>query len=300
MRCSSAVAEALIMHPRFNKIPWVAEAAYKNACEQDDYRYTIALPAAEASKVIEAKKSEIIKTQRPTGGWKIKDSARISFRLLKTLDHTGHLEGMLKDGSFRYDPFKPFRDGSDLYSYAVRRDLIKAPAESDRELGEALAEEIFAIQDGNGSWNGTVMSTCHHIGQLLTLGISPGDGRIRKGAEWLFGTYKTDVIRQSNNLGGTITAHSMFTSDDRQSEFVSAEKEKPEWIPRQLCYNHLPNIQTGEAIKTLITLGFGEDERVLSACENFIMMKEKYGGWCDSNVRNFLIAESKKEGIKQP
>ncbi len=300
MRCSSAVAEALIMHPRFKNIPWVAEAAYKNACEQDDYRYTIALPVPEAYKVIQAKKDEIIKTQRPSGGWKIKDSTRISYWLLKAMDYTGHLETMLKDGRFRYDPFKPFRDGKDLYSLAVRRDLMKAPARGDKELGETLAGEIFALQREDGSWNGTVMSTCHHIGLLLIAGIKTDDERIRKSAGWLLGTYKTDVIRHSNNFGGSTAAHAMFTSDDRQSEFASAENEKPEWIPRQLCYNHLPVIQTGEAIKTLITLGFGEDGRVLSACENFVLMKEKYGGWCDSNVRNFLIAESKKEGMKQP
>jgi hypothetical protein len=112
-------------------------------------------------------------------------------------------------------------------------------------------------------------------------------------AEWLFGTYETDVIRHSNNIGGLVAAHNMFTSPNRYNEFESAEKEKPEWIPRQLCYNHLPNIQTGEAIKTLIMLGFENDSRVISACENFIWMKEKYGGWCDSFIRNTLIAENK-------
>lgn len=293
MRCSSAVVQSLIMHPRYKNIPWVAEEAYKNACGQDDYRYTIVLPVSEAYKVMEAAKSEIIKTQRPSGGWKIKDSARISFWLLKTLDYTGHLEVMLKEGSFRYNPFKPFRDRSDLYSFVIRRDLMKAPIQSDAGLSEKLAEEIFAIQDGDGSWNGTVMSTCHHIEKLLMLGMKSNDEHIRKGADWLFGKYKTDVIRHSNNLGGTVVAHAMFTSSERNNEFVSAEKEKPEWIPRQLCYNHLPNIQTGEAIKTLIKLGFEEDSRVISACENFIWMREKYGGWCDSNVRNTLIEESK-------
>lgn len=295
MRCSSAVAQSLIMHPRYKNIPWVNEEAYKNAYGQDDYRYTIALPVLEAHKVIEDAKDEIIKTQRSSGGWKVKDSARISFWLLKALDYTGHLEVMLKEGNFRYDPFKLFRDGIDLYSFVIRRDLMKAPLDSDGVLGVKLAEEIFANQDETGSWNGTVMSTCYNIEKLLMLGINSDDERVRKSAGWLFGTYRTDVIRHSNNLGGTVTAHSMFTSSERNNEFVSAVKEKPEWIPRQLCYNHLPNIQTAEAIKTLIRLGFGEDSRVISACENFIWMKEKYGGWCDSNVRNTLIEESKSK-----
>lgn len=62
MRCSSAVTQSLIMHPRYKNIPWVTEEAFKNACGQDDYRYTIVLPSAEAYKVIEAAKGEIIKT----------------------------------------------------------------------------------------------------------------------------------------------------------------------------------------------------------------------------------------------
>lgn len=295
MRCTSAVAISLIMHPRFQNIPWVIKEAYKNACGQDDYRFTIALPVSEAYKVIEAEKGDIIKTQRPSGGWKVKDSTRISFWLLKALDYTGHLEIMLKDGSFRHDPFKPFRDGKDLYSFVVRRDLLKKPNQDDEELGEKLAEEIFSNQEDDGSWNGTVMSTCHNLNQLNLMGIQCDDKRVRTGANWLLSTYKTDVFRHSNNLGGTVVAHAMFTSSERNNEFVSALNEKPEWIPRQLCYNHLPNIQTGEAIKTLIKLGFGEDSRVISACENFVWMKEKYGGWCDTNVRNILIEESKSK-----
>ncbi|MHB1153153.1 MAG: hypothetical protein ACYCWE_19685 [Eubacteriales bacterium] len=295
MRCSSAVVQALIMHPRYKNIPWVAEEAYKNACGQDDYRYTIALPVSEAYKVIEAAKDGIKKTQRPSGGWKVKDSTRISFWLLKALDYTDHLDVMLKEGSFRYDPFKLFRNGSDLYSFVVRRDLIKAPLDSDGELGETLAERIFAEQDRDGSWNGTVMSTCNNLEKLLLLGKGSDCAQVHKSTEWLLGTYKADIIRYSNNLGGSVVAHSMFTSAERNNEFVSALNEKPEWIPRQLCYNHLPNIQTGEAIKTLIKLGFEEDGRVTSACENFIWMREKYGGWCDSNVRNILIEESKSK-----
>ncbi|MHC1694028.1 MAG: hypothetical protein AB9835_01865 [Eubacteriales bacterium] len=292
MRCSSAVVQSLIMHPQFKNIPWVAEEAFKNACAQEDYRYTIVLPVEEAFKVIEAAKCKIIKTQRPTGGWKVKDSARISFWLLKALEYTGHLKTMIKDGSFHFDPFKPFKDGSDLYSFIIRKDLSKAPILNDAELGVKLTNEIYTNQDENGSWNGTVMSTCHNIEKLLLIGNKHDDERIRKGADWIFSTFNTDIIRQSNNKGGMIVAYNMFTSTDRKNEFLSASKEKPEWIPRQLCYNHLPNIQTGEAIKTLNMLGYEEDSRVISACENFVWMKENYGGWCDSNVRNTLIKES--------
>lgn len=294
MRCSIAVVQALVMHPRFKDLPWVAGGAFKNACGNDDYRYTLELEPAEAYKVIELKKNDIIKTQRSSGGWKVKDSRRISFWLLKALDYTGHLGKMLEDGSFLYDPFLQFRDTADIYGFVVRRDLLKSCQSSDARLGIKLTEEIFDNQAEDGSWNQTVICTCFNIEQLILLNVNRDDERLCKSVNWILDTFTVDVVRHSNNLGGTVVAHSMFTSYQRYNEFADALELKPEWIPRQLCYNHLPMIQTSEAIKTLIKLGFEEDNRIISACENFVRMKEDYGGWCDSNIRNKLLAEKKK------
>jgi hypothetical protein len=231
----------------------------------------------------------IIKTQNSTGDWKRKDSGRISFWLLKALKHSGHLDILLKENRFRYDPFLPYRNNNDFYSLVVRKDIMNAPLEGDAELCRKIAEDIFSKQEEDGSRNGTVISACEMLENLLMLDIEINNPRLRRGADRLLGTCVKDVIRNSGNIGGVVAAHNMFTTGVRMDEFKSATEEKPEWLPRQLCYNHLPMIQTGAAIKTLILLGLENDERVISACENLIKMKETYGGWCDTNVRNALI-----------
>ncbi len=62
----------------------------------------------------------------------------------------------------------------------------------------------------------------------------------------------------------------------------------------QLCYSHLPIIQNGIAILSLNRLGYAEDERVINACDNLFFLYKKYGGWCNSNIRDAFIAEMKR------
>jgi len=54
-------------------------------------------------------------------------------------------------------------------------------------------------------------------------------------------------------------------------------------------------IQTGFALKVLIRLGYENDERVIAACNNLLVLRGIYGGWCDSNIRNGLLAQQKAE-----
>ena len=89
--------------------------------------------------------------------------------------------------------------------------------------------------------------------------------------------------------GGMVMAHNMFSNDSRWLEFEAAKKYMPEWDPKQLCYNHLPNVQTAYAISCLNLLGYHDDNRVVAACHNFVDMHNKYGGFCDSNIRDAII-----------
>jgi hypothetical protein len=221
--------------------------------------------------------------------WKIKDSRRISYGVLKALKYSGHLKSLLSEGRFRRDPFLSFRDENDYYSFVVRRNIMGITPATDAKLQEQLVSDVFAEQDEAGSWNGTVISTSNHIEKLVELGIGLDDPRIRKSADWLLGMCTEDVYRLSGNMGGVLVAHHMFSSQDRGAEFKSALAEKPEWNPVGLCYRHLPMIQTGAALKALISLGFENDERVIAACDNLLELRQEYGGWCDSNIRNGLL-----------
>jgi hypothetical protein len=268
----------------------MAESFFKKKL---DCSFILNMPVENARAILEPEIDRLLRTQRPTGMWKIKDARRISYGVLKGLKYSGHLKFLLSEGRFRRDPFLPFRAEDDYYGFVVRRNIMETESPTDAKLQEKLASDIFAAQDEEGSWNGTVISTSNHIEKLVELGIGLDDPRIQKSADWLLSVCTEDVYRLSGNMGGFLVAHHMFSSQDRGSEFKSALAEKPEWNPVGLCYMHLPMIQTGAALKALVSLGFENDERVIAAYDNLLELRREYGGWCDSNVRNGLIAKRK-------
>jgi len=286
------------MHPRYaQRDEIMAEAIAMSEAlfngKQLDCTFIINMPVEKAYSILEPKIPRLIRIQRPSGMWKIKDCRRISYGVLKALKHSGHLTSLLRENRFRHEPFRSFRDDNDYHSFVVRRNIMEDLLSTDARLQEQLVSDIFVGQDESGSWNNTVISTSHHIESLVELGLSLDDRRIRKSADWLLSMCVEDVYRESKKVGGVVVAHNMFSSQDRASEFKSALAEKPEWNPVRACYMHLPMIQTGTALTTLIRLGLEDDERVIAACDNLLALKQTYGGWCDTLIRNGLLAKQK-------
>jgi len=259
------------------------------------YQSNCSMSVEKANAILKPEIPRLIKTQRPSGMWKIKDCRRISYGVLKALKHSEHLSPLLKEDRFRHAPFQSFYDGDDYYDLVVRRNIMEAPLPGDTDLQEQLVSDIFAGQDESGHRNGTVISTSSHIEKLMELGIGLDNERVRKSADWLLSMCAEDVCRLSKNMGGGVVAHNMFSAQDRGAEFKSALAEKPEWKPVGLCYRHLPMIQTGAALKALIKLGLEDDKRVIAACDNLLELRQTYDGWCDTNIRNGLIARQKAE-----
>lgn len=244
MRCSTAAIQALAMHPLYGRrdeimaeAMAVIEVLFK---KQLDCTFIINMPVEKAYAILEPKIPRLIRTQRPSGMWKIKDCRRISYGVLKALKHSGHLTPLLRENRFRRDPFLSFHEDNDYYGFAVRRNIMAAPLPSDAGLQGQLVSDIFGGQDEEGSWNNTVISTSHHIELLVELGLCLDDERMRKSADWLLSMCVEDVHRESRKIGGVVVAHNMFSSQDRAAEFKSALAEKPEWNPVRACYMHLP------------------------------------------------------------
>ncbi|MBC8228042.1 hypothetical protein H8E77_00650 [bacterium] len=297
MRCSTAAIQALAMHPRYAQREEIIEEAMAMTevlfKKQLDCTFIINMLVEKAYTILEPKIPRLIKTQRPSGMWKIKDCRRISYGVLKALKHSGHLTSLLRENRFRRDPFLSFRDDNDYYGFVIRRNIMEEPLSIDARLQEQLVSDIFVNQDESGSWNNTVISTSNHLESLVELGLGLDDRRILNSSNWLLSMCVKDVYRESKKVGGVVVAHNMFSSRDRADEFKSALAEKPEWNPVGLCYLHLPIIQTGTALKTLVRLGLEDDERVIAACDNLLALKQTYGGWCESNIRNGLLAKQK-------
>lgn len=299
MRCSTAAIQALTMHPSYSQRDGVIEKAMKMAealfRKQLDCILIVYMPVENARAILNPQIPRLIKTQRSTGMWRIKDCRRISYGVLKALKHSEYLAPLLNENGLRHNPFRSFHDANDYYGFAVRRNIMETPLPGDSGLQERLTSGIFAQQDQAGSWNGTVISTSNHIEKLVEMGVDFDDERMQKSADWLLSMCMEDTYRLSKKMGGVVVAHHMFSSQDRASEFRSALAEKPEWNPVGLCYMHLPMIQTGAALKALISLGLENDERVIAACDNLLELRRTYGGWCDSNIRNGLLAKQKAE-----
>ena len=297
MRCGIAAIQALAIHPHYRQLDGILEEATNIAeslfRKKLDCDLIVNMPVENARAILEPEIERLIKTQRPTGMWKIKDCRRISYGVLKALKHSEYLTSLLEEDRFRRDPFLSFRNENDYYDLVVRRNIMEAPLPNDADLVEQFVRDAFAGQDDKGSWNDTVISTSNNIEKLAELGLGLDDPHIRRSADWLLRMCAEDVYRLSRNMGGVVVAHNMFSSQDRQAEFKSALAERPEWNHVGLCYMHLPMIQTGAALKALILLWLENDERVITACDNLLELRQTYGGWCDSNIRNGLIASSK-------
>jgi len=292
MRCDDASTFALISHPAYiqnqellDEAAMIAEGQIRKHFE---FILMADLPASLAIRIMCAQLSKILKTQRTNGLWKIEDAERKSFWLIYALQHAGLLEKLLNENTFHYNPFAAFQQRPDLYGYVIRQGFSHSPLNTDQHLRRKLVSEIYSGQEPNGSWGNTIVLTCKKLEELHLLGENSQQERILKAAEWLFSMYTPDVEGFHVGVAYGKPGHNMFTTPDRQAEFKTALKERPEWDPKQLCYNHLAIIQNGITIQTLIRLGYSDDERVEKACENLYILKEKYGGWCQSNITQGL------------
>jgi len=90
MRCSTAAIQALAMHPRYaQREDIMAEAMVMSEAlfngKQLDCTFIINMPVEKAYTILEPKIPRLIKTQRPSGMWKIKDCRRISYGGVNTM-----------------------------------------------------------------------------------------------------------------------------------------------------------------------------------------------------------------------
>jgi hypothetical protein len=296
MRCGRASLVALLAHPKYSRDTELISQATILAdalIKKSSYAMISDLPPFLAARIIKPHIPRILKQQRSNGLWKIKDAQRISFEILSALNNAGLLPDLVQTEAFRHNPFQAYLDRSDLYGWATRNSFLCTPLPSDGILRDKLSAETLAVQWDDGSWEGTIVATCKMIRRLMLLGDRDNKA-IKEAASWLLSTYNQDVEGHGPKGSYGVPAHHMFLTHNRGTEFRSAQKQRPEWDPKQLCYNHLGMIQNGITIHTLIRLGYHDDIRVTAACDNLYSLRERYGGWCQTNIRDPFIAETKR------
>jgi hypothetical protein len=292
MRCNQASTIALISHPKYKQnhelLDDAAMIAEGEIRKHFEFGIVADLPVSLAKKILEAQIPKILKIQRANGLWKIEDAERKSFWLLSVLQHAGLLGKLLTEKAFHHNPFAVFQQRSDIWGYVIRQEFSCSPLNTDPSLRQELVSGIYHAQKPNGSWENTLVLTCKKLEELCLLGENSQQERILQAVEWLFSMLNQDLEGVHGGVVYGKPGHNMFSTPDRQAEFKIALRERPEWDPKQLCYNHLAIIQNGITIQTLIRLGYSDDERVEKACDNLYFLKEKYGGWCQSNIMQGL------------
>ena len=160
-------------------------------------------------------------------------------------------------------------------------------------LKNRLLKEMGGRQCANGSWDGTVSATVHHLEILAECGLAETK-QFARGIAYLFECLQPELRRRD-----CVVAHDMISSPDCKAEFQSTLMYHPDWIPHPACHSHLPVIQTGYALRLLNKVGYENDKRVKAACQNMVDLHDRFGGWCCTNIRIGLNAEAAESRQRQ-
>lgn len=297
MRCTDAVLSAFLSHPVYQTRQEIIKTGIEVA--QKNWSFAYYLSPDSADYALRNCLNKIIKEQRPTGLWEKKYGEKKAYFILRALKHAGMLPDLITNGILKYDPYKPFLENSDLYGFMVRKNIMGIMLPDDSDLQRQLISQITTMQEKDGSWNDSVVTTSFRIERLLELGLEPDDPALMKGANWIFSQFRESIERRRPKANWGVFIHNTFTNEDCGVEFRSALEEIPEGIPRNSCFSSLPLIQTGLALRVLSRLGFENDERVIKSYESLLDInvppkhEPELLGWCSHQCR-FLLEDRVK------
>ena len=291
MRCHDAAALALVSNNNYAHIEWAREIA--RGCARREFeksgicRYLIDIPIEDARSVLQDNLGKIIRSQRPSGGWRINDSRRLTYFYLRAFIHCRMDEEIRP--RLKRDPVAFLVAEDDLLSLAAQQRFQGLKVlQGERQT---LAAPVLREQLPNGSWENTVIATAHHLELLSEACMDSSHEAIQKAIGYLFSSLQPDVLSETRGMKGMAVARDMFSGHSRDKEFQSASKYKQEWNPVSACYKHIPNIQNSYALRLLHSLGFQNDERVLRACDNLVALQTSYGGFCETNLRISILGK---------
>jgi len=243
------------------------------------------LPVSISERLILPELPSLLSSQKKNGMWKVKETERITYDILAALKYTGLFDNLYSNGSLKYSPLDYVRDRYDFYSLLIKSKIYQKNNDKDIYAKTVVTAEILNKQKDNGSWDDTVTSTVVNIESLMDMDIEKDNSSVLRGVEFLFRNLneKLDGIHTTAPYG--LQAGNMFTTKDRIKEFTSADKLKPEWIPRKLCFRTMAIIPDTVCLVLLIRLGMENDKRVESALDNIYHLYNEYGGLCASNIK---------------
>jgi hypothetical protein len=291
IRCSDAVAFALTSNSSYAHIDWARQTARECARREFEKsgicRYLLDIHVDDARRILQDNMDKVIRSQRPSGGWRLKDSRRITYFYLRAFKHCQMSEEV--HAKLRRDPIDFLVNEDDLWAVAAQQ-RFQGREIPQRKLDQALAP-ILREQLPNGSWDNTIIATTHHLELLSEACIRAGHKAVTMAVDYILSQLQPEILSEDRHLKGRRVAKNMFSVVCRTDEFKSAAQYKQEWNPVGACYKHIPNMQNSYALRVLNSLGFQNDKRVLNACDNLVLLRENYGGFCETNLRVTLLGK---------
>ncbi len=239
------------------------------------------LPKDVAARLLSPALPELLAKRKRDGLWN--RSGQISYDILSAVKHAGL--GEAAEGTLA----ATLADSEDFYALLLKKDILGALNDRDRAAIRDLIAEERAAQAADGSWENTVIGTVAHMEEMLDLGVDPGDDSIRRGAEFLFENLNENLQGVHTKDVYALVGHDIITTADRNAAFEAAQRLKPEWIPRNVCFRTLAIIPNTVCLTLLIRLGLENDARVARALDSIHALFETYGGLCATNIKNPLL-----------
>ena len=296
LRCTIAGMIPILMSEKYSNLHesiFTNSRSYFDSILKNESYYILRyLPPDIAKELVESYMTEVLKKQRKTGLWKIKDAERITYDIYAALKHIGILYEVLSSGLIKYDTLACISDSYDYYSLLLKKNIFGTLSKKDGEMITDYINDIYGKQEINGSWGNSVIETSVHLERLTELGLTLDNETVSHGCNYLFSNLNSDFSAHHVGSPYGFKAQYMFSGKDRTMEFEAAQKLKPEWIPRAVCFHHVGVIQNSVALITLLRLGFGENDSVIHAIDNLYSIYNEYHGFCDSDIKKKYVSDN--------
>ena len=236
---------------------------------------------------------EVLKKQRKTGLWKIKDAHRITYDIYAALKRMRILTETLNSGLIKYDTLSCIIGNYDYNSLLIKKNIFNTLTEEDSKIISNYINKISARKESNGSWGNTVIETSVYLEKLTELGLISDNKVVSLGCDYLFSNLNPELPAHHVGKPYGFKTDYMFSGKDRGREFEAAKKLKPEWMPRAVCFHHVGVIQNSVALMTMLRLGFEKDDFIMRAIDNLYNIYSQYKGFCDSDIKKKYVSDNK-------
>ncbi len=256
-------------------------SAFEAIIEHKSYYILRTLPADIARALLMPVLPALLAKQMKNGLWRAKNAAKVTYDVLSALDHAG----LLDMAQLSYSPLLTLTHCHDEYALLVKRQLNAETTEDDAHALDALKRIIAKEQAADGSFGATVTGTVIQLDRLLDLGMSQQDPAILRGAQYLLSQRKPLLQGMHTSEPYSLAVEHVFTTGDRSAEFQAALDNRPEWLPRHVCFHTMAMIPNAVCLTLLLRLGLETDPGVTAALDSLFALYKLHGGLCATDIK---------------